>query len=138
MIGWRMKVGGVDPMGTASLTSAGFSRARYAAGQSVSLPAIFGHRDTGYTSCPGNFGYQQMDDIRAAAKAKFDGGSVAPAPGANEQSGEGIPAIPGLPEAPAEATGTPAAPSEAIAQFISEGLPADPSQAVQSLFAPQS
>lgn len=145
MVGWRMKVAGVDPMSTATLTSAGFSRARYSAGQSVSLPAIFGHRDTGYTSCPGNLGYQQMDDIRAAAKAKFDGGSVAPAPG--EDSGNGTAAessdASATPNA-ADTTGTAAEtsavpqPAEAIQQLITEGLPANPTQVAQAFFAPQS
>ncbi|MEJ5920294.1 N-acetylmuramoyl-L-alanine amidase [Corynebacterium sp. H78] len=72
MIGWRMKVGGVDPTSKIQLTSSGFSGAKYAAGQTANLPAIFAHRDTGYTTCPGDAGFAQMGNIRSIAKKKYD------------------------------------------------------------------
>ncbi|MDO5029960.1 MAG: N-acetylmuramoyl-L-alanine amidase [Corynebacterium sp.] len=148
MVGWRMKVGGVDPMSTASLTSSGYSKSRYSSGQTVNLPAIFGHRDTGYTSCPGNFGYQQMDDIRAAAKAKYDGNSGAGItggskdPDSSEQSGLNLPGFPGAedsqgsPEGSTGSTGAPS-PAEFINNYLADGLPGTPGQAARDLFAPQ-
>ena len=147
MVGWRMKVGGVDPMSTAALTSSGYSKARYGSGQTVNLPAIFGHRDTGYTSCPGNFGYQQMDAIRAAAKAKFDGAGGADiadrSTDPNNQDGEAasIPPIPGAGESGDNGGSlgnveTPT-PGEVVGEFLTESLPTNPAEATQAWFAPQ-
>ena len=71
MIGWRLHRAEVDPKATTSLTSQGFRTAKYARGQSVELPTVFAHRDTGNTTCPGEAGYAQMDRIRDIAHAKY-------------------------------------------------------------------
>ena len=64
IIAWKFSLFGVDPRGTARLTSGGGGTARYAAGTQVTLPTVFGHRDVGSTSCPGNAGYARMGEIR--------------------------------------------------------------------------
>lgn len=71
MLGWRHKVAGVAPKGTTTLTSGGSSYTKYPYGTQVKLPNIFAHRDVGNTSCPGNAGYAQMDNIRNIADAKY-------------------------------------------------------------------
>ncbi len=71
MLGWRHKVAGVDPKGTTTLTSAGSHYAKYPYGTQVKLPNIFAHRDVGNTTCPGNAGYAQMDNIRSIADRKY-------------------------------------------------------------------
>ena len=79
MLGWRHKVAGVAPKGTTTLTSAGSSYTKYSYGTQVKLPNIFAHRDVGNTTCPGNAGYAQMDNIRSIADKKFKsltGGNV--------------------------------------------------------------
>ena len=43
---------------------------RYQAGSTISMPRILGHRDVGYTTCPGNVGYSKLGTIRAIAKAQ--------------------------------------------------------------------
>lgn len=147
MVGWRMKVGGVDPMSTAALTSSGYSKARYASGQTVNLPAIFGHRDTGYTSCPGNYGYQQMDDIRAAAKAKYDGASGAAITGGTDAGSDatGVPDAPDTPGADAPVPGwqdggsgagstSVPNPGELISDLLTDGPSVSPDGATWTLF----
>lgn len=71
LLGWRLGLAGVDPMGTAVLVSEGGSYTRFARGGATTLPAIFTHRDVGATECPGNAGYAAMDEIRATA-ARFN------------------------------------------------------------------
>ncbi|MGZ8177547.1 N-acetylmuramoyl-L-alanine amidase [Williamsia sp. SKLECPSW1] len=66
-LGWRLKLAGVDPNGTAQLVSQGFSSSKYAAGETSNLPAISGHRDYDSTECPGTLGYAALPAIRAVA-----------------------------------------------------------------------
>ncbi|MFC3850635.1 N-acetylmuramoyl-L-alanine amidase [Corynebacterium hansenii] len=73
MIGWRLRIAGLDPSGKATLVSQGYKSAKYGAGQKANLPTIFAHRDVGDTTCPGNAGYAQMDRIRAIAAQKSTG-----------------------------------------------------------------
>ena len=73
MIGWRMRIAGLDPSGKATLTSQGYKTAKYGAGQQATLPSIFAHRDVGDTTCPGAAGYAQMDRIRSIAAQKSSG-----------------------------------------------------------------
>ena len=73
MIGWRMRIAGLDPSGKATLTSQGYKTAKYGAGQQATLPSIFAHRDVGDTTCPGAAGYAQMDRIRDIAAQKSTG-----------------------------------------------------------------
>lgn len=72
LAGWRAKVAGFDPTGRDTHYSEGSSYTTVPYGQAINLPNIFAHRDVGNTSCPGNAGYAQMDNIRSIAKAKYD------------------------------------------------------------------
>ena len=67
IIAWKLSLYGVDPHGSVVLTSSGGGTSRYAAGTMVTLPTIFGHRDVGSTTCPGRYGYAQLDRIRDIA-----------------------------------------------------------------------
>ncbi|SFC53397.1 N-acetylmuramoyl-L-alanine amidase [Klenkia taihuensis] len=71
IIAWKFSLYGVDPAGMVTLTSGGGGTSRYAAGERVSLPTIFGHRDVGNTSCPGRYGYARLGEIRAAVAARL-------------------------------------------------------------------
>ncbi|MEH3156274.1 MAG: N-acetylmuramoyl-L-alanine amidase [Gordonia paraffinivorans] len=66
-LGWRLKLAGVDPNGTAQLVSQGFSSSKFGAGETSNLPAISGHRDYDSTECPGTLGYAALPAIRAVA-----------------------------------------------------------------------
>ena len=71
LIGWRLSLDRVNPLGTAQMTSAGGSYTVIPGGRTITLPEIFAHRDVGNTECPGNYGYAALDQIRAIA-AGFD------------------------------------------------------------------
>ncbi|MGY1690052.1 N-acetylmuramoyl-L-alanine amidase [Geodermatophilus sp. SYSU D01105] len=64
VIGWKFSLHGVDPRGSTVLTAGGGGTSKYAAGQRVTLPTIFGHRDVGRTACPGTQGYARLGEIR--------------------------------------------------------------------------
>ncbi|WP_432561626.1 N-acetylmuramoyl-L-alanine amidase [Kineococcus sp. SYSU DK003] len=65
VIAWKLSMYGLPADGAAYLTSAGGGTARYAKGTNVKLRTINGHRDVGFTACPGNVGYTRMDQIRS-------------------------------------------------------------------------
>jgi uncharacterized protein with LGFP repeats len=65
VLAWKLSMYGLPADGAAYLTSAGGGTARYAAGTTVKLRTVNGHRDVGFTACPGNVGYTKMDSIRA-------------------------------------------------------------------------
>ncbi|MGY2084925.1 N-acetylmuramoyl-L-alanine amidase [Blastococcus sp. SYSU DS0539] len=67
IIAWKFSLFGVDPHGTATLTSGGTNL--YPAGRRVTLPTVFGHRDTKSTACPGRYGYARLGEIRDRAAA---------------------------------------------------------------------
>ncbi|GAB3594889.1 N-acetylmuramoyl-L-alanine amidase [Corynebacterium faecale] len=71
LAGWRAKVAGFEPKGQDTHYSEGSSYTFYRAGQAVTLPNIFAHRNVGSTACPGDAGYAQMDAIRDIAQAKY-------------------------------------------------------------------
>ena len=64
LLAWRLDVGHVDPLSRVRRVSLGSPR--YPAGQTVTLNAIGGHRDTGLTSCPGAVLYSKLGAIRTA------------------------------------------------------------------------
>ena len=69
MAGWFLKRAGIsDVTGWAGLHV--WTTERYQAGSTISMPRILGHRDVGYTTCPGNVGYSKLGTIRAIAKAQ--------------------------------------------------------------------
>ncbi|WP_380158079.1 N-acetylmuramoyl-L-alanine amidase [Kineococcus sp. R86509] len=77
VIAWKFALHDLDADAPARLTSAGGGTARYPAGETVSLRTINGHRDVGYTACPGDVGYTRMDDVRGRVAALLAGGSKA-------------------------------------------------------------
>ena len=90
MAGWFLKRAGIsDVTGWAGLHV--WTTERYQAGSTVSMPRILGHRDVGYTTCPGNVGYSKLDAIRAIAKAQGaapqGGSSSAPSTVAQDHPG---------------------------------------------------
>jgi uncharacterized protein with LGFP repeats len=67
LLGWRLGLDHVDPMGSVVLTSAGGSFTKFPRGLAVPLPTIFTHRDVGNTDCPGNAAYAAMPLLRDTA-----------------------------------------------------------------------
>jgi hypothetical protein len=89
VIAWKFSLYRVNPRGTATLTSGGGGTARYTAGTKVTVPAIFGHRDVGYTACPGRYGYAHMGEIRNLVVAFMNDLSRWELPGAYVQKSDG-------------------------------------------------
>ncbi len=58
LIAWRLDVAHVDPLSTFSWRSTG--NPRFPAGRMLTLRTISGHRDTGYTTCPGSRLYGEL------------------------------------------------------------------------------
>jgi N-acetylmuramoyl-L-alanine amidase len=67
LLAWRLDIAHVDPLSTLTVASGG--NPRYPAGVPVFLHAISGHRDTGFTECPGNALYARLGAIARAAAA---------------------------------------------------------------------
>ena len=67
LIAWRLDVAHLDPLGTSRLVSGGSDR--FAAGRTVPLKVISGHRDGGFTDCPGTIAYQKLPALRAEIAA---------------------------------------------------------------------
>lgn len=68
VIGWKLALHDADPSGSVSFTSAGGPK--YAAGATVNLPRVVGHRDVGLTSCPGHAA-DHLASVRARASAVY-------------------------------------------------------------------
>jgi N-acetylmuramoyl-L-alanine amidase-like protein len=64
LLAWRLDVAHVDPLSTFSWRSTG--NPKFPAGRMVTLRTISGHRDTGYTSCPGSALYGELPSIARA------------------------------------------------------------------------
>ena len=73
LLAWRLDVAHVDPVGFANVISGGSER--YAANIPVLLRAISGHRDTGFTECPGGALYSRLNAL-AADTAKIGGPKI--------------------------------------------------------------
>jgi hypothetical protein len=67
LITWRLDLAHLDPLGTSRLVSGGSDR--FAAGTTVPLKVISGHRDGGFTDCPGTVAYQKLPALRAEIAA---------------------------------------------------------------------
>ena len=72
--GYRLSRFYRDPFGRRTL-KAEVGSSRYSAGRKVSFKVISGHRDAGYTACPGGNLYRRLPDIRRQA-AKAMGSSL--------------------------------------------------------------
>ena len=68
LLAWRLDVAHVRPTGTTVMRSAGGSKQKFDKGQNVPLPVIAGHRETGYTACPGAKLYARIPALRIAAE----------------------------------------------------------------------
>ena len=75
---WKLSRNYANPLGLATLTSAGGSYTPYAAGVRHTFNVISGHRDAGYTTCPGDAAYAQLPGIRTAVKNTIAAGFVLP------------------------------------------------------------
>jgi hypothetical protein len=67
LLAWRLDIAHVDPRSLSTVISAGSER--YAKGIPVLLRAISGHRDTGFTECPGDQLYARLGALAASANA---------------------------------------------------------------------
>jgi hypothetical protein len=67
VIAWRLDVAHVDPVSRVTMISAG--NARFRAGLPTWMRAVSGHRDTGFTSCPGAGLYGQLGAVAGRARA---------------------------------------------------------------------
>jgi N-acetylmuramoyl-L-alanine amidase/FlgD Ig-like domain len=65
LVSWRLDLAHVDP--TSFLTYISGGSERYASGIPVLLSAVSGHRDTGFTECPGAELYAKLPAIAGAA-----------------------------------------------------------------------
>ena len=65
LLSWRLDVAHVDPLSSVLLTSGG--NAKFSAGTPVTLRAVAGHRDTGFTTCPGAALYSQLRTLAQQA-----------------------------------------------------------------------
>jgi hypothetical protein len=61
LLAWRLDVAHVDPLSSLTVLSGG--NPRFPVGTPVFLHAISGHRDTGFTDCPGNALYARLGAI---------------------------------------------------------------------------
>jgi len=67
LVAWRLDLAHVDP--TAFLTVISGGSERYASGIPVLLSSVSGHRDTGFTACPGDVLYGRLSVIAGTARA---------------------------------------------------------------------
>ena len=67
LLAWRLDLAHVDPKSTLTWVSGG--NARFASGVPVFIRAVSGHRDTGFTTCPGAALYAQLDAIARQAQS---------------------------------------------------------------------
>jgi hypothetical protein len=67
LLAWRLDLAHVDPLSTVTWSSGG--NARFPEGVPVVLRAVSGHRDTGFTTCPGSAFYAQLAVLAQRAAA---------------------------------------------------------------------
>jgi N-acetylmuramoyl-L-alanine amidase len=67
LVAWRLDLAHVDPTAFTTTISAGSEK--YARGLPVLLRSVSGHRDTGYTECPGNLLFARLNEVARAATA---------------------------------------------------------------------
>jgi hypothetical protein len=67
LVAWRLDLAHVDP--TAFLTFISGGSDRYGSGIPVLLNGVSGHRDTGFTACPGDVLYGRLGTIAATARS---------------------------------------------------------------------
>jgi hypothetical protein len=65
LLAWRLDVAHVDPTAKTWMMSRGSTGNKYPPGKWVHFRTIAGHRNAGYTSCPGKYLYAKLRTIRA-------------------------------------------------------------------------
>ncbi|WP_328873410.1 FG-GAP-like repeat-containing protein [Streptomyces sp. NBC_00287] len=71
VVAWKFGMYGIDPTGKVALTSRAplnYSGNKVAEGQQITLPRVFGHKDTNATACPGLNLYPKLGSIASLAK----------------------------------------------------------------------
>ncbi|MEZ5126660.1 MAG: FlgD immunoglobulin-like domain containing protein [Thermoleophilia bacterium] len=68
LLAWKTKIHKLNPRGTTKIRCTVGDR--FAAGASVRLPVIAGHRQANYTECPGNVFYPLLASVRLEAAGK--------------------------------------------------------------------
>lgn len=66
LLAWRLDLAHADPTGLLTVISAGSEK--YARGIPVSLRTVSGHRDTGFTECPGAALYARLNELATTAR----------------------------------------------------------------------
>ncbi len=67
LLSWRLDLSYVDPRASLTVPSGGSDR--YPVGVAVSLRTVSGHRDTGFTVCPGDALYGRLAELAARSAA---------------------------------------------------------------------
>ena len=67
LLAWRLDVAHVPPIGKVWMYSRGSTGGKYPEGKTVRFNRIAGHRDAGFTSCPGDRLYAKLAAIRSVA-----------------------------------------------------------------------
>src|SRR2546426_6042485 len=67
VLAWRLDVAHVPPIGKVWMYSRGSTGGKYPEGKWVLFNRIAGHRDAGFTSCPGDRLYAKLGSIRTVA-----------------------------------------------------------------------
>jgi len=67
LLAWRLDLAHIDPLSTLTFNSGG--NARFPVGTPVFLRAVSGHKDTGFTTCPGALLYAQLGALARQAAA---------------------------------------------------------------------
>jgi hypothetical protein len=65
LLAWRLDVAHIDPLSSLTFSSGG--NARFPVGTPVFLRAVSGHKDTGFTTCPGAVLYAQLGALARQA-----------------------------------------------------------------------
>ncbi|MGV9450696.1 FG-GAP-like repeat-containing protein [Streptomyces sp. NPDC003635] len=71
VVAWKFGMYGIDPTGKVTLTSRAplnYSGNKVAEGQQITLPRVFGHKDTNATACPGLNLYPKLGSIASLAR----------------------------------------------------------------------
>ncbi|MFE2845874.1 FG-GAP-like repeat-containing protein [Streptomyces scopuliridis] len=90
VIAWKFGMYGISPTGTVALTSGsdkGVDGNLVAKGTSITLPRVFGHRDTNATACPGAGLYAKLPLIRTLAATP----GISHARATSDVTGDGVP-----------------------------------------------
>ena len=66
VLSWKFDLHGIIPDGQITVRSGGSNK--YPSGTEVRIPTIIGHRDVGFTACPGNAYYPRLDWLRGQVR----------------------------------------------------------------------